>query len=100
MGLDVSSYSQIRFTHEEDGEYENEDERCLVEAEVFIDREDGLKGGWYSYADKYGFRVGPYSYYNKWRDSLCQAINGMVADELWALVTEDYAAAKNFVFMN
>jgi hypothetical protein len=83
MGLDISAYKRLQLLDVKVNEDEEpldpatgavlEDYTRVYIEEVFAERaEDLVNGGFYTYADRMGFRAGSYSGYSEWRDTLAK----------------------------
>lgn len=95
MGLDISACSKVTVFPPSETEVMEEMGVELMDAWVNSDfpnhmhdylgdvEENRIKYSVDSESDGYNFRAGSYSGYNRFRTLLCQAINGITAEELW-----------------
>jgi hypothetical protein len=102
MGLDIHAASHLRYAHPipqgEDfdrlEEQVNRQDKCLDEVYFLLYPNDpdweghlaGMEPGLYEYtaeSEQHDFRVGPYSYYNLWREHLSQIALGVEPSAVW-----------------
>jgi hypothetical protein len=84
MGLDITAYSNLVRVRDQDdeGDYDYPRETSLY-AEG-LPQEDGLTRAIYRVdGERYGFRAGSYSGYNRWREILSLAVLGVPPETVW-----------------
>ena len=78
MGLDIMVFEKV----EKSDIQEYEDGRIHIDNNFH--QNPDIEPGWFNTeGESSSFRVGPYSYYNKFRDALCYAIHGVSSQEFW-----------------
>jgi len=85
MGLDITAYRKLspEPSATEDNETIVQLSRALVDwtEKEFPGRTQGVVAGMYSFAERFGFRAGSYSGYNRWREWLAK-VAGLEAPKL------------------
>jgi hypothetical protein len=91
MGLDITAYKNVKLvgTAKDGDEYEEKFDWRKTDyiwaGQAFIERLPPIQpGGVYEYESSFGFRVGAYSYYNRFRANLCRLALGVSPDSVWA----------------
>lgn len=94
MGLDISAYSNLRFSEDQNGE--NYDMVRIWENPHFPDHCELEEGNWEETLETraHGFRAGSYSGYSQFRHVLTQCTLGVKADDIW----EDEESYRNKPF--
>lgn len=89
MGLDVTAIRNARFIaaelDEDAPEYSGRRLFRIYKNDAF-DRLDGKPEGWYEFGgddDRFGFRAGSYSGYNRWREWLSLTFLGVLPEVVW-----------------
>lgn len=89
MGSDINAICYAVFASDDkanisDDEFELRDGLIEITGDDFPERLDGKESGLYCYEPRnyFSFRVGSYSHYNWWRDSLCQLVHKIDARTL------------------
>ncbi len=85
MGLDITVYTDAVLTTED-----NEDSVWCFNAKEFEARRGNMAEGNYLATEFDGFRAGSYGGYNAWRNTLCQTVYGILAEEFWATKPNDF----------
>ncbi|RYG64738.1 hypothetical protein EON80_18665 [bacterium] len=83
MGLDIRAAAHCQFEADcSQTELFSRDDLLYIEGAHFPERLDGFQPGFYRFEarDEFAFRVGPYSFFYRWRQWLCQLALGVPLD--------------------